>query len=232
MGNGVYFSADRGSHWQLVPFTQGIPAFNDIHWKSATTAILASAGRGLWELTLNATALLNRVPDACPDCRFTSVSAPQGGGDPIFGGGIPVKDAIGGNTGVEDAVLVFDGRVNGVVAGQRGTVQAGVTPGSSVMQFRTGQLQVPVELVEQPKPGSFASLPLANQIQQGGFLLRGFTFAKGTLTGILFGNGFAPAPSAEHIPTQKLPTSRTLGLDGKPYLWLGGADMRGISRSE
>jgi hypothetical protein len=160
---------------------------------------------------------------------FMSLSTPFRAMTDAQGGSSPSENLFPGKADVKDAFLVFDGRVTGIVLGQSGLSAVSVTPGSSRIQFATGKFEPAFQVVEQSKQGTFDGLPEAAEILKSGFFIRGFTFDKGSITGILFGKGQGALPPAEFIPTKQFPANRTLGLSGKPYLSLSGEDMNNFT---
>ncbi len=72
MNAGIFFSRDAGRHWMRVPGSLQIPSITKFHWKSANSVIVASAGRGLWEVQVELRQPLVGLLPACPDCAFLS----------------------------------------------------------------------------------------------------------------------------------------------------------------
>ncbi len=232
MNAGIFFSRDAGRHWTFVPGSPQIPAITRFHWKSANSVIVASGGRGLWEVEIELRQPMVGLLPACPDCAFLSrvdvpLNAQAKDGKAQSGKAQKSKDGPRDPT-----LLVMEGHVNGLVPGQDGELNVSVTPGSSRVWFGHDEAKSPVDLVEQTQANGFPGLPEADQLVQQGFFIRGFSFKKGTITGILYGKGEASLPPVNFVEFTKLPGRRSLGLNERPYLTFLGLGQGGLSIPE
>lgn len=236
MNAGVFFSRDAGRHWAFVPGSLQIPAITEFHWKSANSVIVASAGRGLWEVAVELRQPLVNLRSACPDCAFLSrvdVSLNGPSEDVTSQDGNTDTQARAGRDRPRDpSLLVMDGHVNGLAPVQNGGMAVSVTPGSSRTWFCPDQMQDTVEIVEQSQSNGFTGLPEADKLVQQGFLIRGLSIRKGAITGLLYGKGEAGLPPVNFMEFTKLPGRRTLGVNTRPYLTFLGLEAGGLSIGE
>ncbi len=209
MNTGLFYTADSGRHWRHIPGSTQIPAITEFHWRSANSVIVASAGRGLWEVQIDLREPLLRLPSACPDCSVFRLTLAPARRDP--------------------SVLVAGGRVNGIEFGQDGLVTVGVTPGSSHLWFGNAKDRPMLDVVERSQAAGFASLPQAGELIKQGFTIRGLSIRGGKLTGILYGEGDAVVPAPAFKELTKAPGLPTLHLNDKPYLTFRGEQLRGLS---
>jgi len=232
MQAGIFFSSDAGRHWTFVPGSPQIPSITKFHWKSANSVIVASAGRGLWEVQTELRRPMVGLLPACPDCAFLSRVDGLLNAQTQDGKAQSDKAQKGKDGPRDPTLLVMEGHVNGLVPGQDGGLNVSVTPGSSRVWFGHDQAKPPVEIVEQTQANGFPGLPEADQLVQQGFFIRGLSIKKGTITGILYGQGEASLPPVNFVEFTKLPGRRTLGLNERPYLTFLGLGQGGLSIPE
>ena len=221
MSNGLFFSNDRGFSWRRVVGSEQIPNVDDIYWKSANAVIVASAGRGLWELQLGLHAPLERLGPLCRDCRVLPVI-------PIPTDRLAANAVTDATAGFDSALVALDGRLQDVTLSPNGVASVALGPGTTWLTFSDSQFEPGFPISEQSKPGSFDGLPRVAALVQEGFVIRGLTFARGRLHGILYGLSDLPLPPAPFVPLTKNRGRKMLDLDG-PYLTLFATELRGSS---
>jgi hypothetical protein len=117
--------------------------------------IVATAGRGVWEVAIELRRPLVRLPAACPDCSFLTLAgmSPSARAEDT--------KALRKNQVQDPTLLVMDGRVIGAEPMQDGSIRVIVTPGSSRVWFAPAQVGFPVEIVGEAKLPPIDFVPLA-----------------------------------------------------------------------
>ena len=202
---GLYFSHDRGVSWQLVTNSERVPRVTAIEWQTQTTAFVSSYGRGLWRLSIGLRFPPALAAEGCGKCSAFDLA------------GQPAQ-------GFDRALVVFGGRLSDALVENAKLRSAAVTPGASVVLFSDVKGDAVEPPVEQADAGAFAGLEVAVKLAQQGLVVRGVTFTKGVVSGVLASETEESLPVPGPFLDFKDTGEPTPGNEGQPYVTLATAE--------
>ncbi len=201
--NGVFVSGDRGATWLRVPGSELATYITSIEWKNASSAVVSTYGRGLWRLSWG---LLRPLPHFEEYCKLPCIIWPW-------------NNLIDPAERYTDAVLVFDGGIQGAKITNGAVREIYISPGASAVFFSNAK-QSKIKVTTTAKRVGFGNVKAPAGPE--GTALRGLTLdARGRVLGAAFTKEplkmfDAGKNEQEEKPVGK-PESPTAG---KPYIEL------------
>jgi hypothetical protein len=220
--NGLFFSQDRASTWQRIPDSEHITNVVSLYWRSANSVIVGSFGRGLFEIGIRYTLPRALVDPICRSCLFESAGHFARLDSPSFVDASAQLDPRQEN--FDEAVLVLDGRINGIEMSQGRLQKLSVTIGSS--EYRFGGPNPKLDFVTDEHTGflGFKGLPAADQLRNSGKVVKGLTFTNGRISHVIYGSEETPMPPPTALGPVTLPKAVYPDLKD-PYLRIFGPTM-------
>jgi hypothetical protein len=221
--NGLFYSQDGGLGWQRIANTEHITNVVSFYWRSANSVIVGSWGRGLFEVTMRYTFSRDVMDSMCGGCvfvpaepGFASINSPQI---------VPaVADLSPAQRKFDEAVLVFDGSINGVDVSQGRLRKMSVTIGSS--EYRFGGRNSKLEFVAEEHTGfpGYKGLSVADRLRNRGQVVKGLAFINGRVSHVIYGSAQTPMPAPARRGPITLPKATDPHLKD-PYLRIFGPGM-------
>jgi len=200
--NGLLVSGDRGATWSKVIDSERATHITSIEWKNATEAVISTYGRGLWRLTWQ---LLLALPEFNTICQFPCRIEPWN------------ADAETAEKHT-NAILVFDGVVQGAKIENRQLHELFVSPGSSVVFFSDSNA-IKVKVSETSKRIGFGNVAPTTVEKRD---IRGLTLnGEGRVLGAVFTERPLKIyrPTATELNQDNEPVGRRESpTAGKPYI--------------
>ena len=224
--NGLFFSQDNAATWQRIPDTEHIVNPLAFYWRSRNSVLVASHGRGLFEVRMRFTLPPSWLSLICSGCRVLPavprVVATVADLGPDAPKSQPIS-ALKAETS-DEVVLGLDGRINGVDTEQGQLKNVWTTVGSSYLTF--GDPNSPAKYTVQQRSGfvGFKDLPEADQLRSQGEVVKGIGLSNGKVVQVIYGSKetatpVPPAPGQVEFPSQTDPSPTDPHLTD-PYLRL------------
>lgn len=207
VSNGLFFSDDRGATWRRIPGTTHITNVVDLYWRSASSVIAGSWGRGVFEIQMRHVLPPSGLRLICGDCRFLSVVAsreppvllsirPQQATPNPPAGQVPAFD---------EAILIVGGSINGVEVSQGRLQRLSATIGSSTYHFGGPNTTGGPAVEERSGFHGFAGLPAADPLRDRKQIIRGVALTNGSVTHVIYGPTEVPQPAPSPLPQMQTP---------------------------
>lgn len=213
--NGAFFSSDRGRTWTAVHRSKGAVRINGIHWIGTDRAILASYGRGLWEVSIAARVpdLIDVCGDACRIVEFAARRAKTSKGAWRQLRSVPLRSRPVRSG--ESLVVVANGTVTDLSQVSASLVEIFAPPGSHLITVGQAGWQGRLRFKKQQTVGAFKGFEAAIQIARAeNLFVTGVLLGRRGVVGIVL----SPRPFAVTSPPAPLPSDVNSGILVTPNL--------------
>ena len=204
--NGLMVSGDRGATWMKVPGSEKATDITSIEWKSTHEAILSTYGRGLWKLSF--VFILPRK-DFEARCRVPCTLDP----DP--------RILIDPADIYEQAILVYNGRIQGARIVEGVVKEIFLSPGSSPMFFSDAQREPGIKITTSKKRVGLLGVKRVMGAKNPNLTLVGLTLgAKGRLISEAYAEKPLVVEGRKQDDREEAIGNETSPTAGKPYIQL------------